>query len=150
MKQNLTLKERRFLESYLNGDPLHVCAKSYGSHAKDKHSLATVALQILKKLDISMEDTLTLGGVTDHILSEKVQEALSANKRYFGTWQGEVIEGKEFPDYTNRLKAVEIAGRMKGVFLDRQEITGKDGGDISITYASSKIGKGKGKVQFDL
>jgi len=150
MRGNLTVKDRRFLEKYLQGRPLHECAKYAGSNGKDKASLTNIGYLHLRRLDISMEETLNLCGITDQILTEKLNEGLIAKRKYYGTWQGKVVEGKEYPDVPSRLKAVELAGRMKGVFIDRHEITGKDGGDITLLINPSKTKKGKESVKMDL
>lgn len=151
MKDKLSVKERRFLEKYLEGKPLYECAQYAGSKGKDKTSLTVRGCQILGNLSVPMGEILNMNGVTDQALAEKVNEGLQSQKKYFGSWQGAIIESEEFPDVTNRLKAVEIAGRMKGVFIDKTELTGKDGGEITISYAPSKIGLKKTKqVNLDI
>ena len=151
MKQKLNIKERRFLDKYLQGKPLWDCAKYAGSQGKDKASLTTIGHLMLRNLDISMEETLILNGVTDQLLTEKVIEGMKSTQCYRGTWRGGLVESKPFPDTSNRLKAVELAGRMKGVFIDRHELTGKDGGDIILLInPSSKSKQGKESVKMEL
>lgn len=150
MKGNLSIKERRFLDKYLQGRPLHECAKYAGSKGKDKRSLATNGYVMLKNLDISMEETLSLNGITDQHLTEKLNEGLTAQRKYFGTWQGGIVESKPYNDIPTRMKALEIAGRMKGLFIDKVELTGKDGGDITLMINPSKGKKGAGSVKMGL
>ena len=150
MKSNLTIKERRFLEKYLQGRPLYECAKHYGCKGNNRESLTVRGCQILGNLSISMEETLNLGGITDEFLREKMSEGLEAKKKYYGTWQGNIIESKPYNDIPTRMKALEIAGRMKGLFIDKVELTGKDGGDITLMINPSKGKKGAGSVKMGL
>jgi len=39
-------------------------------------------------------------------------------------------EKRKAPDVPARLRAVELIGRMRGHFVDRHEVSVKDGGDI--------------------
>ena len=48
------------------------------------------------------------------------------------------------PDVPTRLKAVELIGRMRGLFIDRHELTGKEGGDIVLQIAPAR-GRGEPK-----
>ena len=150
MKGNPTIKERRFLEKYLQGKSLAECAKYAGSSGIGKHSLSQIGYEMLTRLDISMEETLNLSGITDQVLSEKVNEGLEAKKRYYGSWQGNIIKSEPFEDIPSRLKAVEIAGRMKGIFIDRHELTGANQGDIILQINSPKARRGSKSIKLDV
>ena len=132
MKDKLTLKESKFLEKYLQGRPLAECAKYAGSNGKDDASLRVIGYNILTGINISMEETLSLNGITEEYLAEKLKEGLNAKKKYFASFRGGIVESKPFDDQPTRMKAVEIAGRMKGLFVDKLELTGKNSGDIAL------------------
>ena len=76
--KNPSVKERRFLKAYFEGKPLAECAKYAGSKAKDKDSLKVIGHQILTRLNLSIDETLTLSGLTDEVLAKKLQEGLEA------------------------------------------------------------------------
>ena len=78
MKYNPTVKERRFLKAYLKGKSLAESAKYAGSKGKDKDSLKVIGHQILTRLNLSIDETLTLSGLTDEVLAKKLQEGLEA------------------------------------------------------------------------
>jgi phage terminase small subunit len=142
----LTLKESKFLKAYLETGNISESAKRAGSKGKDVFSLYETGRRWLDKIGISLQETQEALGITDAYLTKKLSEGLTANKRYFGTWQGEIVSSDEFEDYVTRSKYLEIAHRLRGQFVDRHELTGKDGGDISISYAPSKIGKKHGRA----
>ena len=148
MKVGLTIKEKRFLEKYLQGKPLYECAKYAGSKSNDRASLTNIGYLTMRKLDISMEEILSLNGITDQRLAEKLNEGLDAKTRYRGTWRGDIVESDPFPDTSNRLKALELAARMRGLFIDKHELTGRDGGDI-ILQVSSGSKKGSKNIDID-
>ena len=145
MKANLSIKEAKFLEKYLSGASLETCAKYAGFKGTTKHSMQQLGYLCLKNLDISMEETLDRIGVTDEKLARRLDEALSAKKCYYGSFQGQILKSAPYEDIPSRLKAVELAGRMKAHFVDRTELTGKDAGELVLqvmTRASKKKDKG--------
>lgn len=146
--KNPSIKERRFLKAYLEGKTLAECAKYAGSRAKDSHSLSEVGYRLLKKVGLSMPEMLDLCGLTDEVLAEKLREALEANRLYLASFRGKFLDERKEPDVPTRLKAVELIGRMKGLFVDRHEITGKEGGEIELVVTPAKRGEPK-KIDLD-
>jgi hypothetical protein len=149
MKYNPTVKERRFLKAYLEGKPLAECAKYAGSRAKDTHSLSQVGYRWLKKVDLSMQEILDLCGLSDEVLARKLQEALEADRLYLASYEGKFLDERKAPDIPTRLKAVELVGRMRGHFIDRHELTGKDGGDIVLQVRPASAKREPRKIQID-
>jgi hypothetical protein len=76
-----------------------------------------------------------------------LKNGLDAKKKYFGSWQGDIVESEEFEDIPTQLKALEIAHRLRGQFIDKHELTGRDGGDIILQVAS---GSKKGSKNIDI
>lgn len=140
MKVNLTRKENLFLKAYLEGKQLAECALYAGSKGKDTNSLKVIGHNILTNLNISIPELHQLQGITGEYLRQKLNEGLTAQKKYFGSWQGSIIESKPFEDVPTRLKALEIAHKLRGEFVDKIELAGKDGGDLilQMTPAQSK------------
>jgi len=149
MKYNPTVKERRFLKAYLEGKSLAECAKYAGSKGKDKDSLKVIGHRMLTNINLSMDETLTLYGLTDEVLASKLQEGLEAERLYLSSFEGKFLDERKAPDIPTRLKAVELVGRMRGHFIDRVEHTGKDGGDLVLQIAPSKIKREPRKIQID-
>ena len=149
MKYNPTVKERRFLKAYLEGKSLAECAKYAGSRAKDTHSLSQVGYRWLKKVNLSMQEILDLCGLSDEVLARKLQEALEADRLYLASYEGKFLDERKAPDIPTRLKAVELIGRMRGHFIDRHELTGKDGGDIVLTIKPATQRGGPKRIEID-
>jgi phage terminase small subunit len=135
MKYNPTVKERRFLEAYLKGKSLAECAKYAGSKGKDRNSLKVIGHRMLTKINLSMDEVLDLAGVTDEVVARKLMEGLEADRLYLASYEGKFLDERKAPDVSTRLKAVELIGRIRGHFVDRHEITGKGGGDITLVIA---------------
>ena len=146
--KNPRVKERRFLKAYLEGKPLAECAKYAGSRAKDSDSLKVIGHRMLTNINLSMEETLTLCGLTDEVLASKLQEGLEADRVYFASFKGKFMDERKTPDVPTRLKAVELIGRMRGLFKDRYELTGKEGGEIELVIKPAGRGEPK-KIDLD-
>lgn len=147
----LTLKQRKFWKCYLKTNNISASANFAGCKAKSKTSLCEQGRQILKSLELSMPELLEAKGLSTDQLGEVLVSQLKATKPLIATWEGKITDEKLYPDNAAIGKAIEHLGRMHGVFIDRHELTGKDGGDITISYAPSKTGPKKSKkVELDL
>ena len=144
MKRNTTVKERRFLEAYLKGKSLAECAKYAGSKGKDTNSLKVIGYRMLTNINLSMDEVLDLAGVTDEVLAKKLQEGLEAERLYLSSFEGKFLDERKAPDVPTRLKAVELIGKIRGHFVDRHEVTGKGGGDITLVVAPATQRGAKG------
>ena len=150
MKENLSRRESRFLDAYLEGKTLAECAMYAGLRGKTTNSLKVSGYRLLTNINISLKELHELQGITGEYLRQKLQEGLDAKKKYFGTWQGQIVESKPFEDHTSRLKALEIAHKLRGEFIDKTEVTGPGGGDLILQLASSeRKGKGKKAITFE-
>jgi len=148
MRQDLSRFERKFIEGYIETGIISEAAKRAGSKGKDSASLYVVGKRVLDRVGLTLQEIQEMNGVTDQILTEKLIEGLTANKRFYGTWRGDIVHGPEIDDVPTRLKALEIAHRLRGQFIDRHELTGKDGGDISLVVSAPVKGKSKKTVSF--
>jgi len=149
MKLNLTRKENLFLEAYLEGKQLAECALYAGSKGKDTNSLKVIGYNILTNLNISIPELHELQGITGEYLRQKLEEGLSAKKKYFGSWQGSIIESQPFEDVPTRLKALEIAHKLRGEFVDKVEMTGKDGGELVLQITPTQSKRKKRTISLD-
>lgn len=150
MITKLTLKQRKFWKHYLKTHHLADSAKAAGSKGKNLKSLSEIGSQILESLGLSMPELLNAEGLSDQALAKPLQEGLAAKKPVVATWEGKITDRVDVEDHPTRLKAVELVGRMKGIFIDRHELSGKDGGDIILQINPSKGKKGKGKLDLDI
>ncbi len=146
--KNPNAKERRFLKAYLEGQPLAECAKYAGSKAKDNESLKVIGHRMLTNINLSMEEILDQAGLTDSYIAQKLLEGLQAQRPAYGIFRGQFIDERWYDDHSARAKYLEMLCRMKGKFIDRHELTGKEGGDIELVIKAEKRGEPK-KIDID-
>ncbi len=139
----LTLKQRKFWKHYCETHSLSEAAEYAGSNGKDVKSLSTIGHQILDSLELSMPELLNAEGLTDQAMAEPLQKGIKALKPIVATWEGKITDKLWIEDHTAQLKAVELIGKMKGHFIDRVELTGRDGGDLILQLVPSKSKKDK-------
>lgn len=128
--KTVALRDRRFLEFYLDGRPLYECEKHAGNRSTNKQSLSVSGCERLKRLNISFADLCEIKGLSDDLLAVKMREGLEAYKVGFATFRGKISDTIKTPDFTARSKFVELLAKAKGKLKDTTELTGKDGGDI--------------------
>jgi hypothetical protein len=147
LKANLSVKEQKFLEAYIQTGNISQSAKIAGSKGKDTFSLYNSGRAIIERCGITLQEIQDALGITDSYLTERLKNGLDAKKKYFGSWQGDIVESEEFEDIPTQLKALEIAHRLRGQFIDKHELTGRDGGDIILQVSS---GGKKGSKNLDI
>jgi hypothetical protein len=118
--QALTYRQRRFCEEYsvdFNGAAAAVRA-GYSANYPDRQ-----ASQLLKNKGVST--------YIDHLTTSRAAKILSIDADYI--IQGIIgIIHEEANKAGDKLRGYELLARLKGLFIDKQEITGKDGGAIEI------------------
>jgi hypothetical protein len=132
---------------------LYKAAKRAGSKGKDMRSLSSIGYDLLKSLELSMPELLDAQGLTNEYANKVLADGLEAKHTVVATYQGKIGQEKTYEDRPTQAKYLEIFHRLRGNFVDRHELTGKDGGDISISYAPSKVDKkdkGVSGVSLDL
>ncbi len=132
MKDKLSSREIRFLAHYLSGVPVDQCSEQSGYAGKNKAVHMQTGLRVLTGLDLTMSEILDLKGLTDDLIAQKTLEGLSADKVEIATFRGHIGDVQAYPDYSTRAKYLEILSRLKGKFIERKELTGKDGGELTL------------------
>jgi len=148
--RKLTLKQRKFWKDYCIHHNLAHAAKHAGSKGKDVKSLSAIGYQILESLQLSMPELLNVEGLTDKVMAEKLIEGLNADRVQLASFEGKFRDQKTFKDIPTRMKALELMGRMKGVFIDRHELTGANQGDILLQINPSKARRGPKRLNLDI
>ncbi len=143
MINKLTLKQRKFWKCYCETHSLTKAAEYAGSNGKDTASLSVIGYGILKSLNLSMPELLDAEGLTDQAMAEPLKNGIKAQKPIVATWEGKITDKLWIEDHPTQLKAVELIGKMKGHFIDKLELTGRDGGDLVLQLAPSKSKKDK-------
>jgi phage terminase small subunit len=147
MKENLNRRETRFLDAYLQGKTLAECALYAGLRGKDNNSLKVSGYRLLTKINISLPELHEMQGITTEYLRKKLEEGLDANKRFYASYQGTISSSEPFGDQPVRLKALEIAHKLRGDFVEKLELTGRSGGDLTIQLTPSVKVKKKKEIE---
>ena len=150
MISKLSLKQRKFWKHYQKTHSLTQSAKYAGSKGKNNKSLNDCGRVLLDSLGLAMSELLDAKGLSDAAMAKPLLDGLVAEKAVFATWEGKFTDEKWVPDHPTRSKFLEQYHRLKGNFIDKHELTGKDGGDIVISYTPSKVGKREKKIKLDV
>lgn len=116
----LTPRQRRFCEEYtvdFNGAAAAVRA-GYSTNYPDRQ-----AHQLLKNKGVST--------YIDYLTASRAAKILSVDADYIVQGIVQIIN-KEAGKDGDKLRGYELLARLKGLFIDKQEITGKDGGAIEV------------------
>ena len=87
-------------------------------------------------------------GLTNEYANKVLQDGLQSKHTVVATFQGKIGQEKSYEDRPTQSKYLEIYHRLRGNFVDRTELTGKDGGDI-ILQVASKNKKGSKSLDID-
>ena len=145
-KLKRTIKEQEFLKAYieLKGNATKAYLKIHPNVTLE--SARRLGSLLLSKIDVKMTEMLNLIGVTDHILSEKLQAGLNAT-RTTGTGKNK----KTIPNYYVVAKYMDMAYRLKAKYpIDetRLKLPGMGDGSVSVTLKEVIYGKdGKKKIK---
>lgn len=122
----LTVKQRRFCDYYIetgNGTEAAVRAGYSVNSAKE------IASENLTKPNIANY----IQKVSEQLQNERLATIIEVKEYWTSTMREQ--EG----DHTYRLKASEYLARTMGAFIDKTEITGKEGGPIEISDTREKL-----------
>lgn len=143
MKSKLTPKERKFWVKYIETQSLSESAKAAGSKGTTTQSLSTMGRAILTRIEPSLPEVFDAMGLDDSLMAQKTLEGLQATRTQLASFEGKFTDSKVLDDYPTRAKYLELLGRFKGKFIDKHELTGKDGGDLILQVAPMQ-GRAKG------
>ena len=138
-KLKRTIKEQEFLKAYieLKGNATKAYLKVFPNVKRE--SARVLGCNLLAKVNVSIAEMLSLIGVTDHTLSEKLNAGLNAK----------LANGK--PNYYVVAKYMDMAYRLKAKYpIDetRFKLPGMGSGITSVTLKEIVYGKdGKSKIK---
>jgi len=150
MQGKLTLKQRKFWKAYQETHSLIESAKAAGSNGKDNKSLSVIGYEILRSLNVSMPELLDAKGLSDDAMVKPLLEGINAEKAIVATWEGKISDQLWIPDHPTRAKFLEQYHRLRGNFIDRQELTGRDGGDIMLQVAPMRSKRDTKQIDMDV
>lgn len=150
MIPKLSLRQREFWKEYQKSHSLIKSAIACGSKGKDNASLSVIGFGILRSLNLQMPELLEAKGLSTDQLGDVLASQLKATKPIVATWEGKITDERFYPDNAAIGKAIEHLGRMHGVFVDRHELSGRDGGDIVLQVASAHSKRDNKQIDMDV
>lgn len=120
MAETITPRKRKLIKGIVDGKTQRQSAIDAGYSPKSAESQAS---QILKdpKVQQSLQDMMDEAGLSNDILLSKHVELLHAKR-------GEV------PDYQTQTKALEMALKLKGAFVEKKEVTFPEGLGLEVIF----------------
>lgn len=136
----LTVKQRKLVQGIVEGKTQGQAAIDAGYSELGAQSRAS---QEIKKdnVRVALTDLMDNMGLSDAHLLMKHRELLEAQKQISGVKDkggnpqdadAGSLEFVEVPDYPVQAKALEMAYKLKGAFIDRKEISGPGGESLNI------------------
>jgi hypothetical protein len=128
------IRRNKIVEAALAGKPIKQAAIDAGLSPKTAGSQAA---QILKhpKAQETFQKLLNRT-IPDQTLTNKYNEIMSASKVIH--FNPETQERATAPDYATQLRAADSVAKLKGHLVDRQELSGPEGGPIRLTEVSDE------------
>ncbi len=132
MSKDLTIKQRRFLEVYIEtGNATEAAMQAYD--CKDRKSAKSLGNSILTKLDNeAINIKMDAAGLTDELLMLKLHEGLYANTVIVAKHQGAILDEKSYIDHPTRARFTELALKLKGKLTEKHIHTVKEPTEIRI------------------
>ena len=132
-KQELTLKQRKWIKFYVECGSLTEAAEKAGYKATTRKSFCAIGAENLEKLGYKIRPILIAKGLDGFAVADVLKDA--RNAIYFSG-------RKEIPDHKIRLDAVDKIAKLGGLYAsEKREVTGKDGGPIEIKPKGSIFDK---------
>lgn len=120
-----TLRERKFIEAYIENNGNATKAYLIANPEVKKDSARELGSRMLTKVDISVVEVLDKMGLTDPVISQKLIDGLKATRE-----AGVGKDRKEIADHHAIVKYLDMILKLKASYpADRSklELTGKDG-----------------------
>ena len=123
----ITIKERKLLKAQLDGKTRAEAAKIAGMTAP-----YASAVQHKPQVKAAFKELLDKAGLSDEYLSAKIKWLAEAKETKFFANLGVVLDQREVDAIETQRKMTEFACKLKGHLVERNELTGTDGGPIEV------------------
>jgi len=110
-------------ETFLNAT---ASAKAAGYKARSDVNFGAIGAQNYRKLQKQIEKWIEEEGLSESRIKRKLFEGLDAKETRFFAFQGIVEDEREVISWTERRKYLELVMKMKGMLVEKFEITGSD------------------------
>lgn len=121
----LSERERRFVDAYM-GEAQGNATKAARLAGYSQKNARQQGARLLTKADIKAEVVQRQSAATSSAIATATE---------LQEWWSKVCRGQESESrMLDRLKASELLGKAKGIFIDKQEHSGPDGGPVRVSF----------------
>ena len=138
MKPLTERKKKKFIQAYLDNEPLWRCAKLAGSKADSLESLRVIGYRMFKDINIDMEEIFESKGLSNAKIADVVLDGVFA------------LDDKGRPLRAIRSKYLELFGKFRGAFIDKRELTGPGGDPLVIQLVEPQTKGSKESLNIDI
>ncbi len=143
-RQELTLKQRKFIKFYIKTGNLAESAKNAGYNCSQRHGFEEIGYQNLRKLHGKITSIMLEMGLDNTHLLKKLDEGLNSMFVKTASEKGIITDEKAFIDFPTRAKYLEMGFKLNGGFApEKKAITGENGGPVELKIVFDKK-KGNG------
>jgi phage terminase small subunit len=114
--KRLTLKQRRWLKSYLKTGNATQAAKEAGYQAKSDAAFEQIGFQNVRKLERHISQWLDENELSETRLKQLLVEGLEAKETKFFSHEGLVTEAREVVAWGPRRAFLDMALKVKGLY----------------------------------
>lgn len=115
-KREITIRDRRFLESLFRHGNQTRAAEEAGLRSKTRAGLRAMASEKMRKLALPIKQLMDRMGLDDVALIEKLAEGLDALFVKTASHEGRILDEIAYPDYERRREYLDIAFRVRGSY----------------------------------
>ncbi len=133
-ESNLTLKQRKWLEVYIEtGNATEAARQAY--NCKDDNSAGVMGYETLRKLNIPISDLMDRMGLSEGRLMKTLDDGINAMKTEVAKYQGGIEDEKDYIDLPTRKTYLELALKIRGLLLDKLHLSGQVSDELVIVNA---------------
>ena len=132
-RRALTSKQKKLVQGIVEGKTQKQSAIDAGYSEKCASEIASQQLN-KDSVKATLADLMEHMGLSDGALLVKHRELLNAQKQISGVRDadGGSVDFIEVPDHAVQSKALEMAYKLKGAFVEKREITGANGESLAL------------------
>jgi hypothetical protein len=135
-KKALELRAKKIATAMLDGATQEQALISAGYSMQTAKTQSTAILGN-PVIQAAFSEILEKAGLSDEYIASKHKELIDAEKLVSIRTEGEGIIEVTVPDYAARARALDMYYRVRRLYVEQKEVSGKDGGPIQIEKLES-------------
>jgi phage terminase small subunit len=140
--RKLTLKQRVWLDAYLDCFNATEAARRAGYRCKADNQFSVIGAQNLRKLSGIIEKWIDEHGLSEARIKRKIVAGMEAKETRFFAHQGKVVETREVEAHEIQRRYVDMACKVKDLYApEKHEVSGAGGSPIDLTVIIQNVTK---------